>query len=132
MLSKHNLAILIIVGLIQLALPSASYAAVGAARRADELNTTYALRSQGSNAREVTGVQIVAALKCLTIYTVRYGETLYSIAAKCGTTAAILMRVNGLRSAQVWPGQRLYIPPPKPKTVPGPQPTPAIHRAPAP
>lgn len=132
MFSKHNLAILIIVSLILLALPSASHAAVSSARRTDELNTSYALRLQGSNAREVTGVQIVAALKCPTIYTVRYGETLYSIAAKCGTTAAILMRVNGLRSARVWPGQRLYIPVPKPKGVPAPQPTPTIHRAPQP
>ncbi len=132
MFSKHNLAILIIIGLVQLALPSASHAAINSARRTEDLSTFHALRSQGSDAREFTGVTMVAALRCPTIYIVRYGETLYSIAAKCGTTAAILMRANGLRSARVWPGQRLYIPPPKPKTVPAPQPTPAIHRAPAP
>lgn len=130
MFSKHNLAILIIVGLIQLALPSASHAAIDPARRTEELSTFYAPRLQGSNAREFTGVVMVAALRCPTIYTVRYGETLYSIAAKCGTNAATLMRVNGLRSARVWSGQRLYIP--APKGVPAPQPTPAIHRAPAP
>lgn len=72
-----------------------------------------------------------AALKCPSIYAVRYGETIYSIAARCGVSAITLTWVNGLRTTRVWPGQRLYIPTTA-RTSPAPQPTPSIHRAPAP
>lgn len=44
-------------------------------------------------------------------YTVRAGDTLWSIAARHGTTVAMLMQVNGLTNASyVYVGQRLTIP----------------------
>ena len=53
------------------------------------------------------------AVRCPTSYTVRYGETLYSIAARCGIAAATLQQANGLRTDRLWTGQRLYVPTPK-------------------
>jgi len=128
--ARYRHAILIVIGLIQLVLPHASHAMTAPAPRTEEPSAIYALRPQSPAAHELAGGGTIAALKCPTIYVVRYGETLYSIAARCGTTAAVLMRANGLRTARVWPGQRLYIP--APKSVPAPQPTPSIHRRPAP
>ena len=43
-------------------------------------------------------------------YTVRRGDTLYSIASRHGTTVAAIMRANGLRSSVIYAGQRLAIP----------------------
>jgi LysM repeat protein len=44
---------------------------------------------------------------CPNPYAVRSGDTLYSIAYRCGTTAANLRRWNGLSSDAVRPGQML-------------------------
>lgn len=43
-------------------------------------------------------------------YTVRAGDTLYSIAVKQNTTVEALQRVNNLRSLYVYTGQRLRLP----------------------
>jgi LysM repeat protein len=45
------------------------------------------------------------------IHVVRWGETLYSIARRYGTTASAIASANGLRNANfIWAGQRLRIP----------------------
>lgn len=123
MFPRHIFAITIAISLVQLALPGASRAVTDSARRAEDLIVFSQLRPQRSEHHAVDGVAGVVALKCPSVYSVRYGETLYSIAARCGADAATLRRLNGLRSARVWPGQRLYIP--APKTVPALHPTPA-------
>ncbi|NJN53665.1 MAG: LysM peptidoglycan-binding domain-containing protein [Anaerolineae bacterium] len=43
-------------------------------------------------------------------YTVVSGDTLYSIAARFGTTVNDIMAVNGLTSHIIYPGQVLLIP----------------------
>ena len=43
-------------------------------------------------------------------YTVRRGDTLFSIANRHGTTVAALMQANGLGSTLIYSGQRLVIP----------------------
>jgi LysM repeat protein len=109
MIAKYTLFILIIVGLLQFASPGTSHGATNWTERMEGPTTIPALRSQESVLEKI-GTGPAAAVKCPSVYVVRYGETLYSIAARCGTNAAALMRANGLRSARVWPGQRLYIP----------------------
>ncbi len=47
-----------------------------------------------------------------TVYIVRWGDTLYSIARRFGTTVTAIMQANGLTSAYIYAGQRLIIPPP--------------------
>lgn len=69
-------------------------------------------------------ISAVGAVKCPSIYRVRFGDTLASIAARCGVTTTAIVKANGLRSTRVWPGQRLYIPAPT-TTLTKPQPTPA-------
>ncbi len=69
-------------------------------------------------------ISTAAAVKCPSIYRVRFGDTLASIAARCGVTTTAIVKANGLRSTRVWPGQRLYIPAPT-TTLTKPQPTPA-------
>lgn len=44
------------------------------------------------------------------IYYVRYGDTLFSIALRYGTTVPAIMQANGLTSEQIYAGQRLIIP----------------------
>ena len=41
--------------------------------------------------------------------TVREGDTLSTLAARHGTTATALRRINGLASNQIRPGQRLKL-----------------------
>ncbi len=67
-----------------------------------------------------------------TLYVVRRGDTLYSIARRFGTTVDAILRLNGLTNPNViYVGQRLRIPdgaitPPPPMTpTPTPTPTPA-------
>lgn len=65
----------------------------------------------------------------MTFYTVQNGDTLYTLAARCGTTVAVLARLNGLRPTAVLPiGQTLRLPctprPPKPDRPRPPQTTP--------
>ncbi|MCO6453460.1 MAG: LysM peptidoglycan-binding domain-containing protein [Caldilineales bacterium] len=43
-------------------------------------------------------------------YIVKSGDTLYSIANRYGTTVSNIMRANGLTSATIYVGQRLWIP----------------------
>ncbi len=129
MVAKYYLTILIIIGLVLFAFPGTSYGASNSVERVESRSTTASLRTRASASWKADDAA-AAAVRCPSIYIVRYGETLYSIAARCGTSAATLMRANGLRSARVWPGQRLYIP--AAKRTPAPQPTPAIHRAPSP
>lgn len=43
-------------------------------------------------------------------YTVKNGDTLYGIALKYGTTYDAIIRVNGLKSSAIYPGQVLMIP----------------------
>lgn len=48
---------------------------------------------------------------CGSAYTVRSGDTLGGIAARCGVSLASLLSANGLRSTSIiYPGQRLTIP----------------------
>lgn len=44
------------------------------------------------------------------IYYVRYGDTLFSIALRYGTTVPAIMQANGLTSDYIYAGQRLIIP----------------------
>ncbi len=44
------------------------------------------------------------------IYYVRYGDTLFSIAMRYGTTVPAIMQANGLTSDYIYAGQRLIIP----------------------
>ncbi|MFQ6000831.1 MAG: LysM peptidoglycan-binding domain-containing protein [Anaerolineae bacterium] len=68
-----------------------------------------------------------------TVYTVRWGDTLFSIAQGYGTTANTLAWLNGLSNPNfIWAGQRLRLnsssPPPSP-AYPG-TPAPALERLP--
>lgn len=47
---------------------------------------------------------------CGSAYTVRSGDTLNAIAARCKVSVTSLMKANGLRSSTIYPGQRLVIP----------------------
>ncbi len=71
-----------------------------------------------------------ATAQCPNPYTVRSGETLYSIAARCNVSAASIKQVNRLKSDRVWVNQRLVIPAP-PVTPPGSRPRP-VHPTPQP
>ena len=62
-----------------------------------------------------------ATAQCPNPYTVRSGETLYSIAARCKVGAASIKQVNRLKSDRVWVNQRLVIPAPL-ANPPGPRP----------
>jgi LysM repeat protein len=64
--------------------------------------TSYATWRLGDTAR--------ATAQCPNPYTVRSGETLYSIAARCKVSAASIKQVNRLKSDRVWINQRLVIP----------------------
>jgi len=44
------------------------------------------------------------------VYVVQWGDTLYSIAHRYGTTVEAIMQANGLRSWHIYAGQRLTIP----------------------
>ncbi len=52
------------------------------------------------------------------VYVVRRGDTLFSIARRHGTTVAALKAANGLRSTLIYAGQRLVIPPSSPSSSP--------------
>jgi len=75
--------------------------------------TSYATWRLGDTAR--------ATAQCPNPYTVRSGETLYSIAARCKVGAASIKLVNRLNSDRVWVNQRLVIPAP-PANPPGSRP----------
>jgi LysM repeat protein len=59
-------------------------------------------------------------------YYVRYGDTLFSIAQRFGTTVTAIMQANGMTSDYIYAGQRLTIPlnpyPPGPSYTPYPTP----------
>lgn len=57
-------------------------------------------------ARPVSG----GAQAALETYTVRTGDTLWTIAQRHGTSPRRLQQVNGLRSSRIYPGQRLRVP----------------------
>lgn len=61
------------------------------------------------------------------IYYVRYGDTLFSISQRYGTTVPAIMQANGLTSDYIYAGQRLIIPPypitPGPTLTPFPTPS---------
>jgi murein DD-endopeptidase MepM/ murein hydrolase activator NlpD len=57
-----------------------------------------------------SGDAVQAAAQCPNPYTVRSGETLYSIAAKCRVSAARIKQANRMKSDRVWVNQRLIIP----------------------
>jgi len=48
-----------------------------------------------------------AAARCPNPYTVRKGDTLSRIAARCGVSTALLRQWNGLQSNAIWVGQSL-------------------------
>ncbi len=48
-----------------------------------------------------------------TVYVVRRGDTLFSIARRSGTTVQSIMWANGLSSTRIYAGQRLLIPAPE-------------------
>lgn len=60
-------------------------------------------------------------------YYVRYGDTLFSIAQRFGTTVPAIMQANGLTSDYIYAGQLLLIPitpfPPQPTVTPFPTPS---------
>ena len=62
-----------------------------------------------------------------TLYYVRYGDTLFSIAQRYGTTVPAIMQANGLTSEYIYAGQRLIIPlyPITPGATYTPNPTPS-------
>lgn len=64
------------------------------------------------------------ASRCANPYIARYGDTVLTIAARCGVSASTIMQLNGLRTYRVSPGQRLYIArvtkSPAPQAVPTP------------
>jgi len=66
------------------------------------LGTSHATWRLGDTAR--------VTAQCPNPYTVRSGETLYSIAARCKVSAASIRQVNRLKSDRVWINQRLVIP----------------------
>jgi hypothetical protein len=86
------------------------------------VGTSYATWRLGGTAR--------ATAQCPNPYTVRSGENLYSIAARCRVSAASIKQVNRLKSDRVWANQRLVIPatlanspgPRPPSVCPTPQP----------
>lgn len=84
--------------------------------------TGYATWRLGDTAR--------ATAQCPNPYTVRSGETLSSIAARCKVSAVSIKQVNRLKSDRVWVNQRLVIPAP-PSTSPGSRPRP-VHPTPQP
>ena len=84
--------------------------------------TSYATWRLGDTAR--------ATVQCPNPYTVRSGETLYSIAARCKVSAASIKQVNRLKSDRVWINQRLVIPS-APAKPPGSRPPP-VHPTPQP
>ncbi len=64
-----------------------------------------------------------------TIYVVKPGDSLSSIAARYRTTVEALMYANCLTSARITQGQRLYVPPLPPTPTPAPPP-PSVCRPP--
>ena len=99
-------AILLASLLAMLALPGMGWAAPLAVAPADHV----AASTKGASAQ--VAISAAGAVKCPSVYRVRFGETLASIAARCGVTTTAIVKANGLRSTRVWPGQRLYIPAP--------------------
>lgn len=96
---------------------------VGSAHDSARTNTTLVVAPQPAWA---------GAPRCPNPYTVRAGDTLASIAQRCGTTVTNLMRWNGLRFARVFVGQRLTVRAwqtpfvaPAPRAIPPSQPKPA-------
>lgn len=87
------------------------------------------------NLRKVSAAaeQISAAARCPNPYTVRSGDTLSKIAARCGVSTAYLRQLNGLRSNAVWVGQSLITRAPRSRRSPAtpvpavPRPTPSIE-----
>ncbi|MFL5579923.1 MAG: LysM peptidoglycan-binding domain-containing protein, partial [Gemmatimonadaceae bacterium] len=61
-------------------------------------------------ARAATKAKASAKPAAARRYTVRRGDSLWSIARRHGTTVARLKAVNGLRSSTVRPGRRLVVP----------------------
>lgn len=72
-------------------------------------------------------------------HTVARGDTLFSIARRCGITVAALMSANQLASTLIYPGQTLRVPaagapanPPAPVAPPAPEPAQGFTPSPAP
>lgn len=116
--ARRLLIILIVSLLAMLVLPG-----VGGAAPLGVAPAGLAADAMKASLGQVT-ISVAGAVKCPSIYRVRFGDTLASIAARCGVTTTAIVKANGLRSARVWPGQRLYIPAPT-TTLTKPQPTPA-------
>ena len=72
-------------------------------------------KKSGITADGIVGPQTFAAIKSTgssnrTSYTVKSGDTLYSIAFRTGTTVNSIKDTNGLKSDTIYPGQNLTIP----------------------
>lgn len=77
-----------------------------------------------------------APAPAVTVYTVRYGDSLAVIAARFGTTLDAMMRANNLYNPDfIYVGQRLNLPgrsaPPPPQPAPAPAHPPAPNRVPS-
>ncbi len=66
------------------------------------------------------------------VYVVNYGDTLFSIARRFGSSVSAIQAANSLRSDFIYVGQRLVIPVGSSSSILGPQPLPAITRTPFP
>ena len=79
-----------------------------------------------------SGQKIPSAAGCANPYTAQRGDTLYTIAWRCGVTVANLKRWNGLKSTTVRTGQRVIVrspaaPSKSVPSLPAPRPTPRIE-----
>ncbi len=73
----------------------------------------------------LTGFQTktVSAASCTLYHTVWWGENLYRIGLRYGTTWQTLMSINGLTSTRIYAGQVLCV-----RTTPTPTPTPSCSQ----
>jgi LysM repeat protein len=111
-----------------LAICNASFPAIINKITRASVATPIALLKAGSAAE-----QTAAAARCSSPYTVRQGDTLSRIAARCGISTALLRQWNRLKSNAIYVGQSLVTKVPGGRRTPvtpsprRPRPTPSIE-----